>query len=175
MTFPAIYTRTGDLNPEYTAAPEPRVATLYSMAQEILTRLGQVATSAGMDLPTRRFVYPSTVPQDCEQVVVVIGGWSLSPVASGLQTCLTARWVGQFGVGITRCTLAIPSRNVPVPTVDKMNEAAQQASDDAELLLNLVVGLGEMGPDAVVVTQEPEGGFQSVTLTMTLPAFGGLD
>lgn len=175
MTFPAIYTRAGDLNPDYIAQATPRVATLYSMAQEILTRLNQVAAGAGVDLPSRQFVYPTTVPADCEQVVVVIGGWSLAPVPSGFQDCLNAKWVGQFGVGITRCSPAIPSKNIPVPSVAKMNEAAAQSSDDAELLLMLVAGLGEMGPDTLVVTQEPEGGFQAVTLTVSLAAFGGLD
>jgi hypothetical protein len=174
VTFPAIYTR-GELNPDYVSAPEPRVATLMTMGTEILARLRTMAAGAGVDLPTRQFVYPTTVPADCEQVVVVIGGWSLQPVASGLQDCINAKWVGQFGVGITRCTPAIPSRNIPVPPVEKMNEAAQLASDDAELLLALVSVLGEMAPDTAVLTQEPEGGFQSVTLSVALPAFGGLD
>lgn len=175
MTAPPIYTRAGDLNPDYIAAPAIRVATLMTMATEILVRLNQLAAGVGLDLPTRQFVYPTTVPADCEQVVVVIGGWGLSPVPSGMTDCLTAKWVGQFGVGITRCTPAIPSKNIPTPSVAKMNEAAQISSDDAELLLQLVSVLGEMGPETAVLTQEPEGGFQSVTLTVSLPAFGGLD
>lgn len=175
VTAPPIYTREGDLNPDLTATPAPQVATLMTMGTEILVRLNQLAGGAGMDLPTRQFVYPTMVPADCEQVVVVIGGWSLSPVPSGMTDCLTAKWVGQFGVGITRCSPAVPSKNVPIPRPDQMNAAAQVASDDAELLLQLVSVLGEMGPETAVLTQEPDGGFQSVTLTVSLPAFGGLD
>lgn len=175
VTAPAIYTRAGDLNPDYVAAPVLQVATLMTMATEILARLNQIAAGAGVELPTRQFVYPTSVPADCEQVVVVIGGWGLSPVPSGLTDCLTAKWVGQFGVGITRCSPAVPTRTEPIPPVAKMSAAAQIAADDAELLLQLVSVLGEMGPDTAVLTQEPEGAYQSVTLTVSLPAFGGLD
>jgi len=175
MTAPPIYTRAGDINPDYIAGATPRVATLMTMAQEILVRLNQIAAGAGLRLPTRQFVYPTAVPADCEQVVVVIGGWGLSPIPTGLTDCLTAKWVGQFGIGITRCSPAVPSKGQPIPSPEKMNAAAEMASEDAELMLQLVSALGEMGPETAVITQEPEGGFQSVALTVSLAAFGGLD
>lgn len=169
-----VYTR--DSNPDYTQAPvQPRVATLMSMSQEILLRLRNLAAGAGISLPDRQLVHMSTVPVDCEQVVVAFGGWVGDPAAAGMTVCLNFRWCAQVGIAICRCTPATPSRTASAPPVDKMNAAAQIASDDAELLIELAMSFGEVGADLTLSTPEPEGGFQTVLLTVTLPAFGGLD
>lgn len=169
-----IYSR-GE-NPDYTsAAIQPRVATLMTMAQEILARLRNSAAELGMSLPTRQFTYMTTVPIDCEQVAIMFGGWVGDPAAEGMTTCMRFRWCAQFGVAIGRCTPAVPGPRGSAPSVDKMNAAAQLSSDDAELLIHLVSTFGEIGADLALTTPEPDGGFQAVLLTVTLPAFGGLD
>jgi hypothetical protein len=169
-----VYTR--DQNPDYTQAPvQPRVATLMSMSQEILMRLRNLAAGAGVSLPTRQLIHMSAVPMDCEQVTVAFGGWVGDPAAQGMTVCLNFRWCAQIGVAICRRTPAVPSRTTSAPPVEKMNAAAQVASDDAELLIELAMSFGEVGADLTLSTPEPEGGFQAVLLTATLPAFGGLD
>lgn len=169
-----IYSR-GE-NPDYTsAAVQPRVATLMTMSQEIMARLRNVAAEDGCTLPSRQFTYMTSVPPDCEQVAVMFGGWVIDPPAEGMTICMNYRWCAQFGVAIVRCTPAMPTRAGVAPAVEKMDAAAQIASDDAELLIHLAGTFGEVGADLGLSTPEPEGGYQAVLLTVTLPAFGGLD
>jgi hypothetical protein len=168
-----IYTR-GE-NPDYSSAPiQPRVATLMSMCQEVLARLRNVAAEAGIKLPDRQFVHMTTAPLDCEQVAVVFNGWVGEPAVQDMVVCTQFRWCAQIGVAISRCTPAIPGRTSAAPKVEQMNAAAQIASDDAELLIALAMGFGEFGADLNITAQEPEGGYQAVTLSVRLPAFGGL-
>jgi hypothetical protein len=164
-------------NPDLTSGPaQPRLATLMSMCQEILGRLGTLAVGRGIILPVRQFIYMTAVPVDCEQVAVMFGGWVGDPPAGGMTSCFNFRWCAQIGVALARCTPAVPPRgSTSAPPVDKMNAAAQIASDDAELLIELVSTFGEVGADLTLSTPEPEGGYQAVLLTCTLPAFGGLD
>jgi hypothetical protein len=168
-----IYSRGG--NPDLTMGQsQPRLVTLMSMAQEILVRLNSAAAGLGMTLPGRQLIYPSAVPADCEQVTVLIGGWQGQPAAEGLQVCQGFRWCAQIGILISRCTPGNPKPGY-APTAEQMLACAQLASDDAELLLAVVGGFGEIGADLQLATPEPEGGFQSVLLNVVLPAFGGLD
>src|SRR6478609_9979573 len=154
-----IYSR-GE-NPDYTMGViQPRTATLMTMAQEVLVRLRNAAAESGVKLPTRQFVYPTGVPADCEQVAVIIGGWVGAPPQEGLTNCIRFRWCAQIGVVISRCTPAMPTaRTSSAPPVEKMNQAAEIASADAELLLRVISGFGEMGADVVLTTPEPEGGY----------------
>lgn len=173
MSDPIIYSRG---NPDLTLAKsQPRLVTLMSMAQEVLVRLNNAAAGLGMTLPSRQLIYPSAVPADCEQVTVLIGGWQNEPAADGLQICQTFRWCAQMGILISRCSPATPGSRGEAPTVDQVMRSAQLASDDAELLLALIGGFGEIGADIQLSTPEPEGGFQAVLLNVVLPAFGGLD
>lgn len=164
-------------NPDYTTGViQPRTATLMTMAQEVLVRLRNSAAERGVTLPVRQFIYPTSVPIDCEQVAVMFGGWVGDPLEVGMTACLRFRWCAQIGVAIGRCTPAMPSRgSTSAPPVERMNAAAQMASDDAELLIHLVSTFGEIGSDLILTTPEPDGGFQAVMLQVTLPAFGGLD
>lgn len=173
MTIPAIYTKS---NPDYSGSTTPpRVTTLATMAQEILVRLNAVAAGAGALLPDRQIIYMTGVPLDCEQVAVAFGGWVPEPQLQGMTHCSTFRWAAQFGVGISRLTPAMPPRAGVAPRVEQMNAAAQISSDDAELLLALTFTFDEVGADVNITTPEPQGGYQAVMLTITIPAFGGLD
>ena len=66
---------------------------------------------AGIELPSRQLLYLTTAPADCEQVVVLFGGWSVQPQLPGLVSCMQARWCGTFGVMISRKTPALPQRD----------------------------------------------------------------
>lgn len=100
---------------------------------------------------------------------MLFNGWTLYPDAGELTTnCLFSTWLAGFSVIISRCTPAVSkSTKNPIPTPEKMGEAAKLASDDAELFRDLVPALsGFMSPQIVV--QAPSGGFQTVELSLSL-------
>lgn len=167
-----IYTQIGQSNPDYTSMPAaPTVATLYSMAEQIQAMLEQIAMQAGTALPDRKIIYMLPLPADCPQWGVLFSGWQLEDGGGRMVTCSTSRWLGRFSVLITRNTPAMPVKDQP-PPAGQMSAAAKVASDDAELLIELLNNLGEVG-DAAIETPAAEGGLQSVFLTVLLPAAGG--
>jgi hypothetical protein len=154
--------------------PDPR--TLVLMAQDLMARLQSCFMTQGVVPPTRQVVYMSPIPADCEQVAVLFAGWSPLPPWDTLTNCDSFRWVANFSVIITRCTPAIGTKSGKVaPTPDVMLQAAQIASQDAEVLLCLVSTIGEIGADLNVNTPAPQGGMQTVELTVQVPAVGALD
>jgi hypothetical protein len=154
--------------------PDPR--TLVLMGQELMTRLISCFVSQGVVAPDRQIVYMMPIPADCEQVAVLFSGWNPLPPWDTLTHCDSFRWVASYSIGITRCTPALPTKAGKVaPTPDQMLQAAQIASQDAEVLLCLVASLGEIGSELSVVTAAPSGGFQTVEVNLSIPAVGGLD
>lgn len=160
--------------PDLTLADPPTAVTLLSMAQGVMGMVEQAAAGRGVQLPERRVVYMAPIPADCPQVAVLIGGWNLEPASDEMLICTRGRWVARLGVGITRKTPAIPSAAGDLPTPAQLFAAAALAAEDAEVLLEVVGSLGEIGGDAAVDTPAAEGGLQSVTLTVRTPAFGGI-
>jgi hypothetical protein len=165
-----VYSQAGS-TPDLTWSQPPVTATLFSMAAGIRAVIEQAAAGRGLVLPKRQVTYLMPIPADCEQVAVVFGGWLPEPPWQGLQVCQTFRWLGRFGVMVTRKTPAIPAGS-SAPPVEWMEKAAMIASEDAEMLLEVVSSLGEVYSDLVVETPAPEGGYQTTALTVTLPAFG---
>jgi hypothetical protein len=155
----------------YALVGDQQLATLAGMADGVLRRLVSVARTAGVDLPTRQIIYPTTVPLDCAQVAVVFNGWQAEPQGDGMIQCFNARWAARIGVGITRPTPAMPSKGGQPPAAASMSAAAKVASDDAELLLQLLQVLPEFGADVLIETGPPEGAFQTVTLSVVVTAF----
>lgn len=149
--------------------------TLFEMGQIILDRMESIATGLGMDLPERRIIYPSPVPVDCAQVAVVLLGWQPTVVSDSYVGCQTFRWAGSFAVQITRCTPAVSRRRNELPAAADMIEAGRIASDDSDILVELVRSFSEIGPEMALQLAAPDGGFQTVQLTVSLPATGGLD
>lgn len=156
----------------YAVSTGQQVATLAGMAHGILQRLQGVARQAGVDLPSRQVIYPTTVPLDCAQVAVVFNGWQAEPQGEGLINCFNAVWAARIGVGITRPCAAIPKRDGQPPSPEAMITMAQQASDDAELLLQLLQTLPAFGADVLIETGPPEGALQTTTLSVVVAAFG---
>lgn len=150
----------------------PTAGTLASMSQDLLAAVEQTAVALGVQLPERRVIYMAPIPADCPQVAVLMGGWAPEPSWEGLQVCAVGRWVAQLGVVITRKTPAVPSAAGDLPKPADLLAASMLASADAELLLEVVGGLGEIAGDVLVETPAAEGGLQSATLSVRVPAFG---
>jgi hypothetical protein len=56
-----------------------------------------------------------------------------------------------------------------------MSLSAKIAADDAECVLAVIRGLGEIGPNFVFNIGAPQGGYQTVVATVEIPAAGGLE
>ena len=149
--------------------------TLFEMGKIILERMESIAATLGMDLPERRVIYPSPVPVDCAQVAVVMLGWQPTVIADGYIGCQQFKWAGNFAIAITRCTPAVSKRRNELPAASDMIEAGRIASDDSDILVELVRSFSEIGPEMALQLAAPDGGFQTVQLTVSLPATGGLD
>jgi hypothetical protein len=131
----------------------------------------------GVPLPGRQSVYMAPIPADCEQVAVLFTGWNLTPPPEGPVVCLPGRWMGSYSAIITRCTPAMPQQTrgraaTTAPEPAKMTEAARMASRDAEVFLETLTRLDEIGAEVSIVTNPPSGGFQTVELNVQLLAVG---
>lgn len=170
-----VYSRGGSV-PDYTmiSAPNPEV-TLYDMAEILLARVRQAFAQRGVVLPGRQIIYLSPVPVDCEQLGVLISGWVPLPSWEGLVGCQQIKWCGAFTIVISRASPAMPKGGKSAPSVEAMNKAARIGSEDAEGLLAVCNGLGEVGPEFALELGAPEGGFQTSAMTLQVPAFGGLE
>lgn len=162
-----IYSRSG-------TPPEVTGLTLFEMGKQILDRMNGIAADLGVPLPERQIIYPSPVPVDCAQVAVVLLGWQPTVVSDGYVGCQSFKWAGNFAVQITRCTPAVSRRRNELPAPDDMIEAGRIASDDSDILVELVRSFTEIGPEMALQLAAPDGGFQTVQLTVSLPAYGGL-
>jgi hypothetical protein len=155
-----------------TGAPE----TLYDMAQALLDIVLAAGVAKGITLPSRRLVYPSPIPADCEQVAVLFTGWNPTPMPApdGTSICHNWRWVAPFSAIITRCTPAIPGKGKALRHVDasQMHLAAKIASDDSEVMLEAMNRIGEVGADVSLAANPPQGGFQTVELNVSLISGG---
>lgn len=166
--------------PDGTTQPSPNgyAETLEEMGQRLLVKVNEAALHKGVTLPNRQLVYPAPIPADCEQVAVLFTQFTPTPIQDAGSTvmCKTWRWIAPFSVIITRCTPAMPGKGRGIKMVDpkQMMAAAKIASDDAEILVNVITRLGEIGPDATVVTNAPSGGFQTVELNVPLISGGSL-
>lgn len=154
----------------------PDLRTLVLMGQDLMARVLSCFTDQGVAPPERQVVYMAPIPADCEQVAVLFSGWTPLPLWDGLAHCDLYRWVANFSIIITRCTPAIGAKSGKVaPVPDVMLAAAEIASADAEVLLCTVASIGEIGPEIEVLTPAPQGGMQTVELTVQVPAVGGLE
>lgn len=162
-----IYSRSG-------TDPEVTGLTLFDMGKLIISRIEEIAITLGVELPERRIIYPSPVPVDCAQVAVVLLGWQPTVQNDTYVSCQRFKWAGNFAVQITRCTPAVSRRRSELPAAQDMIEAARIASDDSDILVELVRSFTEIGPEMALQLAAPDGGFQTVQLTVSLPAFGGI-
>lgn len=159
-----------------TGAPE----TLEEMGSALLETIRSSAVAKGVVLPSRQGVYMAPIPADCEQVVVLFTGWNPTPAGdtTGTVICKPWRWLAPMSAIITRCTPAIPGKTAKLSgqqqgalklvTPDQLNAAAKIASDDAEVFLEVLNRMGEIGGDTSIVANPPQGGYQTVELNISL-------
>lgn len=147
---------------------------LYRMGEALLNTTVSVLMEHGLAVPGRRFVYPGTIPADCELLAVLFTGWTSDAYSPpiGMVSCADYLWVAGFSVVIVRCTPALPTQKGKPPTAEMMSRAAMIASRDAEALTDVVAAVGEHGGGVSVVTGPPSGGMQTVELDIQLP-YGG--
>jgi hypothetical protein len=169
-----VYSRGGTPDNTLFSAPQPEI-TLYDMAEILMNRIRQAFAQRGIVLPTRQIIYLSPIPVDCEQLGVLISGWVPLPSWEGLTGCQLIKWCGAFTIVVSRASPAMPKGTRSAPSAESMNAAARMGSEDAEALLTVVNGLGEVGPEFALELGAPEGGFQTVACTIQVPAFGGLE
>jgi hypothetical protein len=183
-----MYSRPDPYAAERLTIPDPDVdeaaldrapATLSEMGERLLDIVRAAAVSRGTALPGRQSVYMAPIPADCEQVAVLFTGWNPTPPPDGPTVCKPWRWLAPYSVIITRCTPAVPKvargkGTTVAPAPEKMIEAARLSSEDAEVLLEVVNRLDEIGGDVSIVANAPSGGFQTVELNVQLLPTGSL-
>lgn len=152
----------------------------------VLDSIVDVAESNGVVLPTRQIIYVSTVPKDCEQVAVSVGSYGFGrpgdpqpgpdPNGCWYPTVVT------LTAEITRC---VPENNqvrpmgryatgmVELPSNTAMEEHAEVVMRDMMVLLESANVASNYpfpgsGTEASVIPADPQGGYQSVFLTLTL-------
>lgn len=153
------------------------VSSIVYMLQGILDRTVDAYTTAGVDLPARRYWTLASTPADCEQLVVIfIQAYPGPPgdEASTPQRCdgpLTA----SIQVQITRCVPTVSVKGKP-PTLEQIQAGAEPLVIDSYVLLRAARSLemwdeGEgygLGVIATVDAGEPQGGYQAVTMNISM-------
>lgn len=153
--------------------------TLAELGHALLDLIVVSALAKGVALPSRRSVYMAPIPPDCEQVAVLVTGWNPTPAGDTTSTtiCKPWRWLAPMSVIITRCTPAVPGKAgktgqqttaLKLVSTDQLNAASDIASADAEVLVEAVNRLGEIGADTSIVANPPAGGYQTVELNVSL-------
>lgn len=145
--------------------------TLVVRLNGILDVVVQTFAQAGVSLPERRFVTAGQTAHDCEQVSVSFVQLNLGvPGDPGNEAvrCDGPRSV-LVSVEVVRC---IPTANARTGTVsvDAIDAASEMQLVDAWLLMEAATNLDDWAILADVAAGQPGGGFQSMTLNVTLLA-----
>ena len=145
--------------------------TLYDMGRRLLELTVDIMHGAGAIVPERQLVYMAPIPADCEQVAVLFSGWTPYPQQEGPSSCSSYQRLAGFSVIITRKSPAVQTSGSKslTPTPDKMLAAAELASNDAEMLLQVLQAVPTVSNPSVT-TQSPYGGLQTVELNLDIPA-----
>jgi hypothetical protein len=152
------------------------VRSLNDLLDGIVERVVAGYEQAGVDLPERRYWTMQLPAQDCEQMVVAFVQAYVGPVgdeAATPQRCQSPR-TAVCDVQVTRCIPGLQARG-RAPSSEQIENAARALGIDAWLLLDLSASMDQwdvagpgMGVIATVDVGEPEGGYQTVTLHLTL-------
>lgn len=145
--------------------------------QDVLNRVISVYESYGMPLPPRRYWTMSTPVVDCEQLVVsLIQMYIGTPgdEANEPRRCNDPR-SATLNVSVSRAVPVTQDNGRP-PSADSIQEASEVCAHDAWVLLESVndldvwggsTGYG-LGVIATVDADQPEGGFQTTRMTLTM-------
>ncbi len=149
---------------------------LKEMMEGVLERVVTVFQSYNVELPKRQYWTMGQPAIDCEQVVVSFAQMFLgSPGAqvSEQQRCHVPR-SATVNISISRETPVVGQNGRP-PSADKIEMAASWAAIDSWVLMDSIklfdqwddTGYG-VGVIATLDSEAPEGGFQTVTLQITM-------
>lgn len=143
---------------------------LYDLAVFILAKIQEIFAREGVDLPDRQYVTSGQPAQDCEQVTVAFQQMYIGPPgdeASAPQRCDGPR-SATFQIAITRCISVGDKRGNP-PTAAQLQADARRLMRDATILMNSVNELDDyLGVIVTLEATDPEGGMQSVVMSVTL-------
>lgn len=149
---------------------------LKEMLDGVLERVQTTFQSYNVSLPARRYWTMGRPAIDCEQVTVSLVQMYLG--APGAQVSLPQRCnvprSATLNVSISR-EIPVVGANGRPPSPEKIEQAGTWAAVDAWVLMQSInlldqwddTGYG-VGVIATVDTPEPEGGFQTVTLQITM-------
>jgi hypothetical protein len=150
---------------------------LRDMLEGVLERVESVFQSHNVNLPSRRYWALGDQPAiDCEQVVVTLLQLYLGPPGAQVnqpQRCNQPR-TATLAVSISR-EVPVVGQNGRAPSAEKLSLSASYAAIDAWVLMQSVnlfdmwddTGYG-LGVIATLETSQPEGGFQTVVLQITM-------
>jgi hypothetical protein len=149
---------------------------LKEMLDGVLARVEATFQSYNVSLPSRRYWTMGRPAIDCEQVTVSMIQMYLG--APGAQVSLPQRCnvprSATLNVSISRETPVVGANGRP-PSPDKIEQAGMWAAIDAWVLMQSINQLDQwdetgygVGVIATLDTPEPEGGFQTVTLQITM-------
>lgn len=147
-----------------------------NMMQGILDRVVAVFQSYGVPLPDRQYWTMGTPAVDCAQVAVAFVQLYLGPPgdeASQPQRCNMPR-TAVVTITISR-QIPIVGINGKAPSAGKIQDGSVISAVDAWILMSSLNLLdqweeGGYGPGVIATlnAQEPQGGFQSVSMNLTL-------
>lgn len=152
-------------------------ANLANMLQEVLNRVINVYGSYSMPLPARRYYTMGVPAVDCEQVVVsLIQMYVGTPgdEASEPRRCNDPR-SAVLNIAVSRA-VPISAPNGSAPNADDIQDANEVMAYDAWILMESIkqfdtwdqVGYPGLGVIATVNAEQPEGGFATTQMTITM-------
>lgn len=149
---------------------------LKEMLDGVLERVETTFQSYNVSLPARRYWTMGRPAVDCAQVTVSLIQMYLG--APGAQVSLPQRCnvprSATLNISISRETPVVGANGRP-PSADKIEQAGTWAAVDAWVLMQSINQLDQwdetgygVGVIATLDTPEPEGGFQTVTMQITM-------
>jgi len=152
------------------------VTNIVDFMDNVLQRIIDTFESANVPLPARQYWTVGQGALDCEQLVLALIQIYLGPPgdqASSPQRCNMPR-TAVMTVTVAR-EITVIGQNGRPPSADKISQAAQISAIDAYTLMqaiNLLDVWDEGGPGPGVIATadigEPQGGFQTVSLQLTM-------
>lgn len=149
---------------------------LKEMLDGVLSRVETTFQSYNVSLPERRYWTMGRPAVDCEQVAVSLQQMYLGAPGAQVSTpqrCNVPR-SATLNISISREVPVVGANGRP-PSPEKIEQAAGWAAVDAWVLMQSINQLDQwdetgygVGVIATLDTPEPEGGFQTVTMQITM-------
>ena len=155
---------------------DPDAFAVRDLLQGVLDRVVSIYAASNVPLPTRRYWTIAQPATDCEQVVVSFIQMYLGAPgdeASTPQRCNVVR-SAVMSIQISRA-IPVVGQGGRAPGADRIQDGSEIGAVDSWLLMSSINLLdqweeGGFGPGviATVNVQEPQGGFQTVALQVTM-------